>query len=113
MANNGLYGNEVITPNANPAVADLGRLLEAAAVVLPFTGAGISTESGIPDFRSPGGLWTRHQPISFQDSWPARRCVVKLGGGVLRCMTSLSKRGRLAGTSPLQACTGMAKYRPW
>src|SRR5215203_2209346 len=43
----------------------LQDLLDAAKVVVPFTGAGISTECGIPDFRSPGGLWTKNQPIPF------------------------------------------------
>jgi NAD-dependent deacetylase len=44
----------------------LRELVDAARVVLPFTGAGISTECGIPDFRSPGGLWTKNQPIPFE-----------------------------------------------
>jgi len=41
-------------------------LLEARAAVV-FTGAGISTESGIPDFRSPGGIWAKYRPIEFDD----------------------------------------------
>ena len=42
------------------------RLRESRALVF-FTGAGISTESGVPDFRSPGGVWTKFQPVLFQD----------------------------------------------
>ena len=43
----------------------LRDLLADASRVLAFTGAGISTESGIPDFRSPGGVWTRYDPADF------------------------------------------------
>lgn len=46
---------------------ELARLIKHAQRVLIFTGAGISTESGIPDFRSPGGVWSKMQPIYFQD----------------------------------------------
>lgn len=35
--------------------------------IVVFTGAGISTESGVPDFRSPGGIWTRYTPITFSE----------------------------------------------
>ena len=45
----------------------LAGLFRDADRVVVFTGAGISTESGIPDFRSPGGLWTRMEPIAFGD----------------------------------------------
>jgi NAD-dependent deacetylase len=55
----------MIAPNIDTAVVELRALVQAAKVVLPFTGAGISTECGIPDFRSPGGLWTRNRPIPF------------------------------------------------
>jgi len=50
------------------------RLQQSRSLVF-FTGAGISTESGVPDFRSPGGVWTKYQPVLFQDflaSEPAR-----------------------------------------
>ena len=46
-------------------VSRLRELIGDASVIVPFTGAGISTECGIPDFRSPGGLWTKNQPIPF------------------------------------------------
>jgi len=47
--------------------AELARLIADARRVVVFTGAGISTESGIPDFRSPGGVWSKMKPIYFQD----------------------------------------------
>ncbi len=43
-----------------PEIQNAARMLHQAKKVLVFTGAGISTESGIPDFRSPGGIWTRY-----------------------------------------------------
>ncbi len=44
----------------------VGEFDEAQSIVF-FTGAGISTESGIADFRSPGGIWTKMKPIQFSD----------------------------------------------
>jgi len=42
-------------------------LLSTARLAVALTGAGLSTESGIPDFRSPGGVWERFQPVYYQD----------------------------------------------
>ena len=55
----------MITPDLETAILRLRALIEGAAAIVPFTGAGISTECGIPDFRSPGGLWSKNQPIPF------------------------------------------------
>ncbi len=46
-------------------MTDLSALLADAQRVVGFTGAGVSTESGIPDFRSPGGVWSRFDPRDF------------------------------------------------
>ncbi len=45
----------------------LRQWLDESQRVVVFTGAGMSTDSGIPDFRSPGGVWTRMAPIMFED----------------------------------------------
>ena len=49
------------------SVVRLAELMQARRPCVVLTGAGISTESGIPDFRSPGGIWTKYQPIYFDD----------------------------------------------
>jgi NAD-dependent deacetylase len=53
-------------------ITELQRLIAASRRAVVFTGAGISTESGIPDFRSPGGIWTQMKPIMFQDFCASR-----------------------------------------
>jgi len=57
----------MIAPDLETAIDELQELVEGARVIAPFTGAGISTECGIPDFRSPGGLWTQNKPIPFDE----------------------------------------------
>ncbi len=92
------------------AAARLRVLVNNAAVVLPFTGAGISTECGIPDFRSPGGLWTKFQPIPFDqflasaemrnESWRRRFAMdtqfsTALPGRGHRALASLHRAGKI------------------
>jgi NAD-dependent deacetylase len=57
----------MIAPDLETGIDHLCDLVEGARVIAPFTGAGISTECGIPDFRSPGGIWTKNRPIQFED----------------------------------------------
>ena len=94
------------------AISHLRGLIKDARTIVPFTGAGISTECGIPDFRSPGGLWTKNQPIPFDtfmasadmrdEAW-RRRFVMeesfakaKPGRGHL-ALTSLYRAGKVPG----------------
>ncbi len=62
----------MIASDIATATSRLRDLIEGVDRIVPFTGAGISTECGIPDFRSPGGLWTKNQPIPF-DAFMASR----------------------------------------
>ncbi len=49
------------------AIQELTGVLSGAKRVVAFTGAGLSTGSGIPDFRGPSGVWTKRTPVYFQD----------------------------------------------
>jgi len=81
----------MIAPDVKTAVRHLSALVDGAGTIVPFTGAGISTECGIPDFRSPGGIWTRMRPIDFSDfiasqeardeSWRRRFAMQEQFGG--------------------------------
>ncbi|MHB0767682.1 SIR2 family NAD-dependent protein deacylase [Bradyrhizobium sp. 5.13L] len=57
----------MIATDLRSGVERLGEMIAEAKSIVPFTGAGISTECGIPDFRSPGGIWTRYRPIPFDE----------------------------------------------
>jgi NAD-dependent deacetylase len=68
----------------------LAQLIIQSGKVVVFTGAGISTESGIPDFRSPGGVWSRYDPKDFTiqkflSGLAARKAIWKMSieGGLL------------------------------
>ncbi|MGO4570890.1 SIR2 family NAD-dependent protein deacylase [Microvirga sp. 2TAF3] len=65
-----------MTDSLATSIATLQNMVREARVVAGFTGAGISTESGVPDFRSPGSPWMRNKPIPFDvflESEEARR----------------------------------------
>jgi len=68
----------------------LAQLIIQSKKMVVFTGAGISTESGIPDFRSPGGIWSRYDPEDFTiqkflSGRAARKTIWKMSveGGLL------------------------------
>lgn len=60
-------GGGILQGQRRNQVDILSAWLRDARCTVAFTGAGISTESGIPDFRSPGGIWTKMAPIEFSD----------------------------------------------
>ena len=86
------------------------ELIAAASRIVGFTGAGISTESGVPDFRSPNGVWARNRTVDFQEflsseagrveywrqkveAWPAMRAATPNAGH--HAFVKLHEQGRL------------------
>jgi NAD-dependent deacetylase len=102
----------MIAADLHAGIAGLRDLVEAARSVVPFTGAGISTECGIPDFRSPGGIWTKMRPIPFDEfrasqemrdeSWRRRFAMEEHFGGAKPgrghlALASLHRVGKVPG----------------
>ena len=97
--------------NAPDGAAEIARRLVAGAGrIVGFTGAGIATESGVPDFRSPGGVWSQNRIVDFQEfvsseagrveywqqkvlSWPAMRDARPNAGH--HAFVELHRQGRL------------------
>ncbi len=94
-------------------IENLAGFIEESRDIVVFTGAGVSTESGVPDFRSPGGIWDRFDPneMSFQKFtsseqsrskyWELYRVCWKEFQGVEpnpahRAVAELEKRGKLS-----------------
>ncbi len=101
-----------IAPDLPAAIARLTEMIHEAGFIVPFTGAGISTECGIPDFRSPGGLWTKNRPIPYDEflasqearneSWRRRFAMMDEFGGARpgrghRALASLYRAGKVPG----------------
>ena len=63
---------------------ELKKYIENARNIVFFTGAGISTESGIPDFRGPQGIWKTTTPIYFQDFISSEDAERVLGKKILQ-----------------------------
>jgi NAD-dependent deacetylase len=97
---------------ASDAVAALIALLRPARRIVAFTGAGISTESGIPDYRGPGGVWERNAPPTLGDFldnpetqrayWERRRTTYPAllaaePNAGHRALAALERAGRLLG----------------
>jgi NAD-dependent deacetylase len=102
----------MIASDLETGIRRLRDMVDRAKAVVAFTGAGISTECGIPDFRSPGGIWTKMRPIEFSDflasremrdeSWRRRFAMQDQFGGAKpgrghRAIASLYRAGKLPG----------------
>jgi NAD-dependent deacetylase len=101
----------MLLSNRSAVIEHLSEMFADSRNAVAFTGAGISTECGIPDFRSPGGLWTRNRPIPFDEflasrearneAWRRRFAMEETfqtarPGRGHRALASLAAQGKLA-----------------
>ena len=100
------------TTNVQEKLKNAAELMREATKIVALTGAGISTESGIPDFRSPGSIWLAEPPVSYQDFiskpeargqyWRSRRNLSALVAAARpndahRALVALERRQKLLG----------------
>lgn len=110
-------------------LGEFAAKIPACRDVVFFTGAGISTESGVPDFRSPGGIWTRYAPVYFDEfvsseearirSWKMKKETHELYKNVKPnighyAIYEFEKRGQLLGviTQNIDGLHGLAGVSP-
>jgi NAD-dependent deacetylase len=108
---------------------EFAREIRKRGEIVFFTGAGISTESGVPDFRSPGGIWTKYSPVYFDDFvsseearvryWTMKRETHELYKNVEpnighRSIAAFEQRGQLLGliTQNVDGLHGIAGVSP-
>ena len=77
-------------------------LIESSTYPVFFTGAGISTDSGIPDFRGPNGFWKKNTPIYFQDFVASKDMRVKYWEQSVNFKSNFSQFKPTAVTKQLQ-----------
>ncbi|MBA2681305.1 MAG: NAD-dependent deacetylase [Ktedonobacteraceae bacterium] len=100
------------TLNLQEQIQDVVEFMQSAKRIVALTGAGISTESGIPDFRSPGSVWQENPPTSYRDFlnkpeerrryWQTRRVLstqvsAAQPNAAHRALAELEHRGVLSG----------------
>ena len=66
-----------MTEDLNNLAERVAELIINAKRVVVFTGAGVSTESGIPDFRSKGGIWDKFQPVYFDEFMSSKEARIE------------------------------------
>ena len=81
-----------------------GDMIFKSKLTLALTGAGVSVESGIPDFRSAGGLWSRYDPSEYATISAFRQDPERIWNILLREMDAL-----VSGDRPNPAHTGMGE----